>query len=185
MRSIVSLVLTVALIAVGCGDDGDGLGRDEQQLADALALSIGTGSDPDSPFYTPESAQCFAEGLVEGLGVARLAMLGLTAENQSRDAAFAAMTPAERDDLVELALHCTDVQAAMAAELEAAGISSGSAACIADALGNSDFFRDAFVAGFAGREFDPESNPEYTALLLEAATDCLSPDELGPFFGGG
>jgi hypothetical protein len=37
----------------------------------------------------------------------------------------------------------------------------------------------------AGEEFDPEVNPEYTALLLQAATECLSPEELGPLFGGG
>lgn len=185
VRRFPTLLLVAALLAASCGDDdGSGLSSEEQGLADALAISIMADADPDNPFGRAEDAHCFAEGLVGTIGVARLATLGLTAESESPEAAFDAMTPGERDDVVEVALGCTDAEGVMVAELEATGMSSDSAACIAEALGESDFFRDAFLAGMAGREFDPEANPEYTVLLLEAATDCLSPSELGPLFGG-
>ncbi len=186
MRRFTITLLVASLVAVSCGDDdGSGLSDDEQDLADALAVSIMADNDPDNPFSTEENAQCFAEGLVGTLGVARLATLGLAADRESQEAAFAAMTTSERDAVVEVALECTDAPGLMAAEMEATGMSSDSARCIVDALGESDFFREAFLAGLAGEEFDPEVNPEYTALLLQAATECLSPEELGPLFGGG
>lgn len=178
------VLLVVAILAAACGD-GDELGEGEQALADALAVSMMSDADLDNPFTDTESAQCFADGMVGGLGIERLATLGLTAETQSQAAAFASMSDDELDEIVEIALNCTDPEGAMAAELVATGISAGSATCLAEELGKTGFFREAFIAGFSGAEFDPETNPEYTATFLEAAGECLTAEELGPLFGGG
>jgi hypothetical protein len=177
------VLLTVAVLTAACGDD-DGLGEGEQALADALAISMMNDADVDNPFTDSEAAQCFADGMVGDIGIERLATLGLTAETQSQAAAFASMSDDELDQIVDIALDCTDPEGVIAAEFVASGISPGSATCLAEELGKSGFFRDAFVAGFAGTEFDPETNPEYTAAFLEAAGECLTAEELGPLFGG-
>jgi hypothetical protein len=184
VRKLTILVLGLALVAAGCGDD-DGLTEGEQAIVEAIVDSAMADPDPDNPLSTDrEAAACFAEGLVGDMGVTRLAEIGLTAGSADSQAAFAAMTDEELDEMADLALGCIDVEALITEQMVAEGLGAESAACFADQLGDSEFFRQAFIAGMAGQEVDLSTDPAVAAEMLEAATECLSPDELGSLFGG-
>jgi hypothetical protein len=178
------LVLGLALVAAGCGDD-DGLTEGEQAIVAEIVDSAMADPDPDNLLSTDrEAATCFAEGLVEDMGVARLAEIGFTAEAADSQAAYAAMSDEELDEMADLALGCIDVEALLTQQMTDEGLNAESASCLAARLADSEFFKQAFIAGMAGQEVDLSTDPAVAAQMLEAATECLSPDELGSLFGG-
>lgn len=179
------LLVTVALTAGACGND-DELSEGEQAVVDAIVDAAMADADPDNPLSSDrEAATCFAEGMVKDLGVERLAAIGFSAETAGDpQAPFTEMSEAELEQMADLALDCIDVDAALTEQMMAEGLSRDSAECFAGELGDTDFFRDAFIAGMAGGELDAAADPEIAAVMLEAAASCLSPDELGDVFGG-
>ena len=184
LKRMMVLAVAIALIGTACGDD-DGLTESEQAIADVIASGIAEEPDAGDPFSEPEAAQCFSEGLVKNLGVARLAEIGITADSASPEEAFAAMTDGEISDMADLALGCVDIETAMAGQFAADGISDDSARCMAKGFGETDFYRLAIIAGMTGDEsYDPSEDPEFLGMMISIATDCLTADELSIIMGG-
>lgn len=188
-RILVSLVALVLVVAA-CGDDdtaSGGLTDAEQALASIIVDGmVGDEElDPDDPFADPVAVSCFAEGLVRDLGVARLAEVGLTADSDSPEAAFAQLTEAEVEDLADRAFACIDIESAVAEQFAVDGISEDSAQCMARELGKTDFYRATFIAGMTGNEeYDPSVDPEFLTTMLTVATECLTDAELSLIMGG-
>ena len=192
-RILVSIVALVLIVAA-CGDDDAGQSAPGGDLTDtekALAAVIVEGmvddteGDSEDPFSDPVAATCFAEGLVADLGIARLAEVGLTSDSESPEAAFALLSEQEVNDMADLAFSCIDIETAMAQQFETDGISNDSARCMARELGETDFFRLAFIAGMTGNEaYDPSDDPEFLTVMLTVATECLTDEELAVIMGG-
>jgi hypothetical protein len=176
-------VVALALLVAACGDDdggadGQGLSSSEQAVADVLAVSIAD-DDPANPFGGAEAAQCISEGMVGELGIARLAEIGITAGS------LGIMTDAEVDSVAELALGCIDVETAMADQFATDGISQESARCMSAGFAETDFFKQAFIAGFTGDDsYDPSQDPEFLGSMITIATECLTDEELQIIMGG-
>jgi len=188
LKRIMVLVLAIAMVAAACGDDDGNAGSltdGEQAVAGVIAASMLEDQDPEDPFSDPEAARCFSEGAVRNLGVARLAEIGINAESDDPQAGFATMTESELNEMAELALGCVDIETAMADQFAVDGISQESGLCMARAFGETDFYKQAFIAGMTDDDsYDPGNDPEFLGLMLTIATDCLTADELSLIMGG-
>jgi hypothetical protein len=183
MRRLLASV-TIVLVAVACGDDsGGGLTAEEQAVADAiLAEMIAENEDEDE--VDPEDMRCFADGVVDGLGVSRLGELGISAADVGDpEAAFRAMTAGELDDMADVAMRCIDFRTGFTDAMVADGISRESAECLTDALDDSDFFRASLIASMKGEDFSPDQDADLMSAFINGAQDCLTPEELGGLFG--
>ncbi|MCB2224929.1 MAG: hypothetical protein KQH83_12235 [Actinobacteria bacterium] len=184
MRKMAVMALAMALLVAACGDD-DGLGDDEQGLADALATVMAADSDPTSPFTDREAAQCFAEGIVSEVGVDRMIEVGMTADASSTAAAFSGLSEGEIDVLADLALECVDVESMLVEQFALGGISTGSAECLADRMGETGLMKQAMIVGMTGdTDYDPMEDPAVLEDLFTAVTDCLTFEELQQISGG-
>lgn len=183
MKKLMILLIAFALAAAACGGD-DGLSEGERAMVAAIVEGATSDPDPENPLSSDtEAATCFAEGLVEDMGVDRLAAIGFAADNEDPQAAFAAMSNEELDQVADIALDCIDMRAVIADQMVAEGMGRESAECFADEIEKTGLFETAFIAGMSGREFDVSENPEVAGAMLEAATACLSGEELGDVFG--
>lgn len=119
-----------------------------------------------------EDAACFAGGLIDEFGAARIAeAIDLEFEEFMRSA-----TRAERRSVVDTMLGCANFGALFTQQFSGA-ISAESASCLADSFLGSDGFRDALADSSASGDsaFD---DPDLQAELLPAMLDCLSAEEL-------
>ena len=75
LKRMMVAVLALAMVAAACGDDdgGGSLTEGETAIVDAIVTGMMDDADSDNPFSDSESARCFAVGMVQDLGVARLA----------------------------------------------------------------------------------------------------------------
>jgi hypothetical protein len=183
---IAAALLAFALVGAACGDEGGTLTPEEQVLADAILAEMISESDPGDPLHGEASARCIAEGLVGDLGVARLAELGIEAQNVgSPDTAFAAMTDEEIDVVAAVALGCPTFRQALSAEMTADGVSAESAECLVDQLVETGVFRQLVAAAIRGDSTDVIlEDPGNTAALITAMSKCFSAEELEDIFGG-
>jgi len=186
LKRMMVAVLALAMVAAACGDDdgGGSLTEGETAIVDAIVTGMMEDPDSDNPFSDAESARCFAVGMVQDLGVARLAEVGLTADTENPDEAFTLMTEGEISDITDTAFECLDIDALMVAEFAEGGISQDSAKCLVAELNETDFFRVAFIAGMTGSDVDPTDDPEIMGAMLTAFSECLTPAELGEIMGG-
>lgn len=185
LKRVMVAVLALSLVVAACGDDDGGdLSAGETAVVDAIVAGMMDDPDSGNPFSDPEEGRCFAEGMLRDMGLARLAEVGITADSESPEDAFALMTEAEVDDLVDTAFECLDIDALMIEEFANQGISEASATCVVAELNKVDFFRDSFAAGMTGSDDNPADDPEAMAAMLEAFTSCLTPAELGDMMGG-
>ncbi len=195
MKRVLLLVLAVSLVAAACGGDDSagertttiatGLSGEEQALADAIAGIIAADQGSGDPFADPEAAQCFAEGLVEDLGIARLNEIGITSDSASPEEAFATLSESEIGALADRSLGCIDLVAAMAPLFAVDGISEESALCMARGFEETGFYRDAFIAGMTGDDtYDLSADPDFLTKMFTMATECLTADELATIMGG-
>ncbi|MBU1226159.1 MAG: hypothetical protein KJ698_02950, partial [Actinobacteria bacterium] len=146
-----------------------------------IAEETGSGN----PFADPAAARCFSEGLVKDLGITRLTQIGITTSIGSAEEAFAALGEGEIGAVADLALGCIDMAAAMVPLFAVDGISEESALCLARGFEETDFYREAFIAGMTGDDtYDPAADPEFLTLMMTVAAECLTADELAILMGG-
>jgi hypothetical protein len=186
LKRSMAVVLALAIVAGACGDDDGGeLSTAEAAVSDAIVAGMMEGGGSDNPFQDEQSARCVADGIVRDLGIDRLAEVGLTAESDTPEAAFAAMSDDEIEGIIDVAFGCIDVEEELASQFATDGVSMDSARCLAGELNQTGFFRSAFRAGMTGdSSYDPTTDPEFLSSMIEAATNCLTPEELGAIMGG-
>jgi len=186
LKRVMVAVLALAMVAAACGDDDGGgdLTEGEATIVDAIVTGMLEDPDPSNPFDDAAAARCFVTGMVQDMGVGRLAEVGLTANPDDPTAAFALMTETEIDDLTDSAFECLDIDALMVAEFAEGGMSQDSAKCLVSELSKTDFFRVAFKAGMTGSDAEPTDDPEIMGAMLTAFSECLTPAELGEIMGG-
>jgi len=184
VRRVPTTVVVAALVLSACGAGG-ALTSEEQAVASAIEAKIAQEISQDDDLLADiEPRRCFAEGIVGAFGLSRLAELGVSAAAVADSGTvFGGMTDSELRDAADVAAGCVDLGASFQVEMEAGGLSRESAACLTGRLEESDFFQQAFVAGMLGEEFTPDADG--LATMVSAATECLSPEELQGFFGGG
>lgn len=186
-KRVAAVVAGLALVVAACGDDDGGgdLSGAEEAVVDAIVAGMTGDPDPENPFADQESARCVAVGIVEDLGIERLAEVGLTADTDQPQEVFGALTDDEIDGIVDIAFGCVDVEEEMAVMFADEGVSMDSARCLARELNDTDFFRAAFRAGMTGDDtYDPSTDPEFMTVMLEAFTGCLTAEEMAGIMGG-
>jgi hypothetical protein len=186
MKRVVIVMLAAVLLVAGCGDDG-GLAGEEQELVDAIVDMSMQDADPTNPFSEAEAARCYAEMLVSEFGVERLAELGVTPDTipEDSEAMFALMTDEEVQVLVDVGLECIDFESLMVDQMIASGLSQESAECYVAELAKTDAFERLMSGSMEqGEAYRPEQDPELLPLMMEAASGCLTAEEMASLSGG-
>jgi hypothetical protein len=166
------LVAAVALVfgAAACGGDDDssgGGGADaDSPLVQALAANM-VEEGGESPVANQEEAECWASGVVGGIGEDRLGELGVTPESVG-DIEDLDLTDEEVAVVVDSLFDCADVQQAFA-DMFAADFGDEAATCIADKL-DEDFVKQAMSASIAGDDAEPSA--EFLEAFGTIASEC-------------
>jgi hypothetical protein len=194
MRKTAILVLAFGFVAAGCGGGDSPFGglatttasldAEEAALAAALAAEIRANPDPGNPL-PPGAADCVAAGWVAALGVGRFAELGATAGDLGRldEAAFSAMTEAERLLMVDAALGCVDTEAMLVDEFMSGGLSREDSICIARDMAGGNAVRYAMLQGLIATPLSASQQAEFEGAVDAALSGCLSPEELADLRG--
>jgi hypothetical protein len=181
MRRAVAVVMALGMV-VACGGDAPAreLTAEEQAVVAALDAKIETESaGTDEPFTDDGERRCVAEGLVREFGLARLAALGVTADGVVDSLVlFETMTEGELDSTAAIAVDCSDLENVF---VEIGGMTPGSAECFADRLIDQGTYQDLVLAGLK----DEEPDDSIFVAMLDAGSDCLTPEEFAEFFGTG
>ncbi|MFH1103393.1 MAG: hypothetical protein V1757_00395 [Actinomycetota bacterium] len=175
MRRLVTVILTAMLLVAACGDDSSS--NADPQLVSSLRSNISESPQAQSGELpiTDESAQCFAEGVVDELG-AETVTAGI---DLSFDAFMATLSAEQRRLVVDVMLGCVDVADALVSEMSGSGtgLSEDSARCVIEGMLASDAFRDAVGESFVSGDSTFASDAVVTAML-PVFLECLTPEEL-------
>jgi hypothetical protein len=164
LLKLVALALVMTLIAAACGSDSGGSAAPADDplvqavVADILAEEDGLTADRGE-------AECFAGGVVGGIGADRLAELGVTVDNVGSLDDFT-WSEDEANLIIDKMFDCTDVSQSFVDDLGGSGMTSEQTACLADAF-DKDTMRKFFVAALTG----DESADSFTAIA-EAMSGC-------------
>ena len=163
------LVAVAALVfgAAACGGDDEGGGGDaDSPLAQALAADML--ADEDAATTDPEEAECWASGIVGGIGEDRLTELGMTVDNVG-DVEDYEFTEAEISTVVDSMFDCVDVQASLTEVFEE-DFGPEAAACLAEGLDN-DMLKQVMTSELDGSE----PSDEFFQAFLDLAAECDIP----------
>lgn len=133
-------------------------------LADNMMEDSAAG---DSPVATREEAECWANGIVDGIGEDRLTELGVTPESVG-ELEDLALTDDEVSTVVDSLFDCADVKQAFADSF-AADFGAEAASCIAEGL-DEDLVKQALSASIAGDDSQPSA--EFLEAFTQLASDC-------------
>ncbi len=162
---VVALGLGMALIAAACGNDSSGgsTAPADDPLVQAVVddiLAEGDGLTADRG-----EAECFAGGVVGGIGGSRLAELGVTAENVG-DLDEYSWTEDEARLIIDKMFDCMDPAGSFADDLAVDGMTDEQTACLAGAF-DEDTLKNFFVGGLIG-----EQPTDFFAVIGEAMSSC-------------
>jgi len=176
MRRSMTAILALMLLLAACGDDTSATTADAQ-LVSSLASKISASPQAQSGDLpiTDQAAQCFAEGLIDELGVPKIEG-GI---DMSFDVFMGTLSQSERRTVVDVMLDCVDVADTLVAEMTASGspLSEASARCVIDGMLASDEFRDAVGESFVSGDSTFQSDT-VVAAILPVFLQCLTPEEL-------
>jgi hypothetical protein len=137
---------------------------------EAFTTRLVEGGDP----FDEESAQCFAQGVVDEVGFDRLVDLGATEPGADPEDIFGEMTEDEVNIVADLGLTCIDIHAIFVAQFEGAGLPHDTAVCIADGVAGAPFLKDMIVTAMLGEPYDPMTDPEASSLIMGLITQCMA-----------
>ncbi|QGG96867.1 hypothetical protein [Actinomarinicola tropica] len=167
-RGLVALV-AATLVLAACGDDGSS--AEAGPYVDALAEELRSPSEEGELVLPDDSAECFAEGVVEILDAERLDEAGVTPQELAEVGAFPELEIDVPDDaqerIAELATGCFDVRSSLGESFSSAlGVD---VSCLTDAADEdrvADVFAEQLVTGAAA---------ESTQALLTDLLDDVEP----------
>ena len=152
----------------------------EQDLVEAITDNAI--ADPDRRF-DDAAAACIAQQIVDEFGVDGLAELGVTPEDPDLGAGSVFATPDASRQVVDIAMQCIDVPAAIVSFLPTDVILLDETVdCLADQL-QTDAFRDLFADLIVVGD-DPADILDYSAAQLPIAAllvSCLTPEQILEF----
>jgi hypothetical protein len=187
-----ALLLAASLGAAACGgdDDSDDASSDttdetttdstgdsgtEHDRADYVALLGGGGEG-----FTDEEADCMAGALVGTIGVESLEASGAYEKIQANPDGNRSDFGITLDDVQGMTFYqganaCKDLRAFFAEELAsgADAIPPEAATCMASSIDDATFAR-IWVVGFTQGDDAVSADPQVTAALTQAATDCAA-----------
>ena len=178
-KRILILIGVLALVAAACSSSdsgsGDSLSGADQELADAITKAMVEDGDSDSLFGQEEAA-CFATGLVEEMGTARLNELGLDVASieSGTDPSDVDLAETDIDAMVTVTTKCVDFRSMVMEEFVTSGISEVGISCIRDGL------TDDMMSSMARGAFDSAAaeSAEASDQMFDVVMGCLSPDDL-------
>jgi hypothetical protein len=153
------------------GEGGDG-GAPRELIAAKIRENL-NGGTTEGAQVTDEQAECVADGAIEALGVDRALELS---EAEQGD-----LSAEEAERLLPVAKRCVNFAELLAEQIlsESEGrISESSADCVADKLDGSPVMDATLTAALREAEADPAQDEQLSALVLEAVSGCLSPEDL-------
>ena len=150
--SVLAIMATFAIVLSACGDSAsDGSSSDaDPALVAAIASEIK--GDPDDGFELADrDATCIAEKAVVGIGLDRLAELGVTADDVG-EIDQVGFTDSEIGTIVSGFTDCVDLGELMAQSLVADGtVSADDAECVADKF-DADLIERLLASTFSGED---------------------------------
>ena len=161
---VVALGLGMALIAAACGNDtGGGAAPADDPLVSAIVDDILS----DSGGMTDDrgEAECFAGGVVGGLGGSRLAELGVTPDNVGELDEYT-WTDDEARLIIDKMFECMDPAQSFFDDLAIDGMTDEQTACLAGAF-DEDTLKEFFVGGLTG-----EQPTDFFATIGAAMSEC-------------
>jgi hypothetical protein len=180
----VLVALAVAVVPLGACKDGhddesadppDTTAPTAEETAHRVAAWFTNPSSPNGLQFTSAEAQCAAQGVVDGLGVARIEELRSEAANEVGSTGDGVdllqeppLEPDEADVVYTAMTGCIDFTAQVTDVLVAAGKPPDAARCMAERYVETDVPRRAIMAA----ETDPELMAEINAALTQVATAC-------------
>jgi hypothetical protein len=162
---VAALGVGMALIAAACGNDSSGgsVASADDPLVQAVVEDIL--SDDGSLTSDRGEAECFAGGVVGGIGGSRLAELGVTADNVG-DLDEYTWSEDEARLIIDKMFDCMDPAGTFVEDLSVDGMTDEQTACLAGAF-DEDTLKDFFVGGLTG-----EQPTDFFATIGEAMSSC-------------
>ena len=159
------VVAACLALAASCSSGDDASTKDP--LVVAIAEDIL--ADPDAPFFSRDSADCFAVEIVSLIGEGRLNELGFTVTNIP-DEFQTDWSSEEVDTIIESLETCADLDEAARNSLPDE-MSSGEKDCVLRELGD-DFFLDALRTEFEAGTDSPPVDDGSVAVFFAAIEAC-------------
>lgn len=169
---VAGAVLAGIVVVGGCGGSGGGGSR--QDYVDALVTAS---SEAENGTLTAEQETCFAEAIVDAVGVERLA--DGTSPDDIRDEANTnlpelgvGVDEADGAAYYEQVSRCADLRAVLVhSQVGTIEITDAATACLEQNL-TDDRIREFFVAGFVHTREELAEDTELLGRLQEAFTAC-------------
>jgi hypothetical protein len=164
----VAMVCAALLTLSGCG------GGDEDEARDNIRTAVleGDAGVASGIELTEEQADCFANGLVDEVGVEKLREYGLLDENNEmvEDAQVDDMSAEDADETAGVVTDCVDVKELIQEELGGAGgqLTDEQADCVLDAI-DEDALEDALSAQLRGEGGNSQLQDSMGAIMQCAA----------------
>jgi hypothetical protein len=186
------LLIVLALVPLACGDDGDRSDQasdggaveqtddavadpgetgdaDREQVVEDLKAEVDAGLGGTGAEVTDEQAACAAEGIVDALGVERVAELEQTEDRL-------ALTQDEADRVVPVVRRCVDFNKVVAEQIARGpdgAVDGAAAACFERELATSPVADDALRAALTGTEDDLAANEGLITALADLYGKCV------------
>jgi hypothetical protein len=160
----------VVILGFGCtASDDDQRAVVPDALLEVVADGVLSTMEPGSVAFTAAKARCYAEGIVDVLGIDRVESAGISVDSTwDGDLDDLSLMPRERTLLMDALGGCVDLQAQAAAILrDAFGLPPELAECVADRYLASDAARDNFTMG----DVVEEGLEERTTAAMQDAMD--------------
>ncbi len=150
-------------------------------LIEGLTYDFGVGPlDPD--YWTPKvkEAECAAEAIVDRIGAERISSLGYRVDTPGASLNDVALTPEEREAVVEEYTRCVDMQEALAALLFGDGrIRARASTCVSQIISTKGLLPQFARAWIFGEAVNPFAEDAQLASALSAASQvCVNADDV-------
>jgi hypothetical protein len=174
MRAAVAVAVGLVLVLAACGGDDESGGGDlREQYVDAIALAE---EDQDTPF-SGDDVRCYAEAVVDGIGVDALEAGTTPAEIEQAGAfdpvtAGIELTEEDAEAVVDGVSTCVDLREVFLDQLGAEGSATPEQIACVDEEVDDELLESFYVASLMSGD-DGEAQATASVELQAAAMPCL------------